>query len=36
MLLAGAIPTALLAVATDLFVAQLQHWLVPRGVSPQR
>jgi osmoprotectant transport system permease protein len=36
MLLAGAIPTALLAVATDLFVAQMQHWLVPRGVSPQR
>lgn len=36
MLLAGAVPTALLAVATDLFVAQIQHWLVPRGVSPQR
>ncbi|MBB5398056.1 osmoprotectant transport system permease protein [Paraburkholderia youngii] len=36
MLLAGAIPTALLAVATDLFVAQIQHWIVPRGVSPQR
>ncbi|WP_313955596.1 ABC transporter permease [Paraburkholderia sp. BCC1886] len=36
MLLAGAIPTALLAVATDLFVAQLQQRLVPRGVNPTR
>lgn len=36
MLLAGAVPTALLAVFTDLFVAQMQHWLVPRGVIPNR
>jgi osmoprotectant transport system permease protein len=36
MLLAGAIPTALLAIATDAAVAQLQYRLVPRGVNPQR
>jgi len=34
MLLAGAIPTALLAVLTDFVVARLQIWVVPRGISP--
>lgn len=36
MLLAGAVPTALLAVLTDAFVGQLQRRLVSRGVNPQR
>jgi osmoprotectant transport system permease protein len=36
MLLAGAIPTALLAVATDFAVGTAQYWLVPRGVNPLR
>ena len=36
MLLAGAIPTALLAVAVDWLVGQAQFWLVPRGVNPLR
>jgi osmoprotectant transport system permease protein len=36
MLLAGAIPTAALAIATDMLVAQMQLRLVPRGVNPQR
>ncbi|GAB3627491.1 ABC transporter permease [Pandoraea terrae] len=36
MLLAGAIPTALLAIFTDAFVGQLQRRLVSRGVNPQR
>ena len=36
MLLAGAIPTALLAVIIDLLVGQCQYWLVPRGVNPLR
>ncbi|WP_349371237.1 ABC transporter permease [Salinarimonas sp.] len=36
MLLAGAIPTALLAVCVDLAVGQAQLWLVPRGVNPLR
>jgi len=35
MLLAGAIPTALLAIFTDAFVGQLQRRLVSRGVNPQ-
>lgn len=35
MLLAGAVPTALLAILTDACVAQLQRMLVSRGVSPQ-
>jgi len=34
MLLAGALPTALLAVLTDFVVARLQIWVVPRGISP--
>jgi len=36
MMLAGAIPTALLAVAVDFVFGQAQYWLVPRGVNPQR
>ncbi|SIT40861.1 Carnitine transport permease protein OpuCD [Paraburkholderia piptadeniae] len=36
MLLAGAIPTALLAILTDLLVGQMQAHLVSRGVNPQR
>ena len=34
MMLAGAIPTALLAVAVDFLFGQAQYWLVPRGVNP--
>lgn len=36
MLLAGAVPTALLAVFVDFAVGQCQFWLVPRGVNPLR
>jgi osmoprotectant transport system permease protein len=36
MLLAGAIPTALLAVFVDFAIGQMQFWLVPRGVNPLR
>jgi osmoprotectant transport system permease protein len=36
LLLAGAIPTALLAVAVDFLGGQMQYWLVPRGVNPLR
>jgi osmoprotectant transport system permease protein len=36
MLLAGAIPTALLAVAVDFLIGQIQFWFVPRGVNPLR
>jgi osmoprotectant transport system permease protein len=36
MLLAGAIPTALLAVAVDLLVGAFQYVAVPRGVNPLR
>jgi len=36
MLLAGAVPTALLAILTDMLVAHMQYRLVPRGVNPQR
>ncbi|AOO82858.1 ABC transporter permease [Bosea vaviloviae] len=36
MLLAGAIPTALLAVTVDFLVGQIQFWLVPKGVNPLR
>ena len=36
MMLAGAIPTALLAVIVDLVLSQLQYWLIPRGVNPLR
>jgi osmoprotectant transport system permease protein len=36
MLLAGAIPTGVLAILIDLLVGQCQYWLVPRGVNPLR
>ncbi len=36
MMLAGAIPTALLAVVVDFLFGQAQYWLVPRGVNPLR
>jgi len=36
MLLAGAIPTALLAVFVDFLIGQIQFWLVPKGVNPLR
>jgi len=36
MMLAGAIPTALLAVAVDFLFGQAQYWFVPRGVNPLR
>ena len=36
MMLAGAIPTALLAVTVDFLFGQAQYWLVPRGVNPLR
>jgi osmoprotectant transport system permease protein len=35
-MLAGAIPTALLAVLIDFIMAQLQFWTIPRGVNPLR
>jgi osmoprotectant transport system permease protein len=36
MMLAGAIPTALIAIAVDFLVGQLQLWTIPRGVNPLR
>ena len=36
MMLAGAIPTALLAVLVDFAVGALAFWVVPRGVNPLR
>ncbi len=36
MMLAGAIPTALLAVLVDFAVGAISFWLVPRGVNPLR
>jgi osmoprotectant transport system permease protein len=36
MLLAGAIPTAILAILVDYLVGQCQYWLIPRGVNPLR
>lgn len=36
MLLAGAIPTALLAILVDFALGQCQYWLIPRGVNPLR
>jgi osmoprotectant transport system permease protein len=36
MLLAGAIPTGILAIIIDLLVGQCQFWLIPRGVNPLR
>ncbi|HEV2677528.1 MAG TPA: ABC transporter permease [Aliidongia sp.] len=35
-LLAGAIPTALIAILVDFLVGQGQFWLIPRGVNPLR
>ncbi|WP_280563966.1 MULTISPECIES: ABC transporter permease [unclassified Chromohalobacter] len=36
MMLSGAIPTALLAVAVDILIAIIAFLLVPRGVNPSR
>lgn len=36
MLLAGAIPTAMLAVLVDFIISQIQYWLIPLGVNPLR
>jgi osmoprotectant transport system permease protein len=36
MLLAGAIPTALVAILVDFVVGQAQYWLIPRGINPLR
>ncbi|XWN33887.1 MAG: ABC transporter permease [Devosia sp.] len=36
MMLAGAIPTALLAVLVDFILSQAQYWFIPRGVNPLR
>ncbi len=36
MMLAGAIPTALLAVLVDFAVGAIAYWVVPRGVNPLR
>ena len=36
LMLAGAIPTALLAVLVDFAVGALAFWVVPRGVNPLR
>lgn len=36
IMLAGAIPTALIAIAVDFLAEQLQFWTIPRGVNPLR
>ncbi len=36
IMLAGAIPTALLAILADFIMGQLQLWTIPRGVNPMR
>ena len=36
MMLAGAIPTALLAVGVDFLLGQAQYHLIPRGINPVR
>lgn len=36
MMLAGAIPTAALAVIVDIAVGAIAYWVVPRGVNPLR
>jgi osmoprotectant transport system permease protein len=36
MMLAGAIPTALLAIFVDFVAGQMQLWTIPRGVNPLR
>jgi ABC-type proline/glycine betaine transport system permease subunit len=35
MMLAGAIPTAMLAVATDFVIALVARIVVPQGVMPE-
>jgi osmoprotectant transport system permease protein len=35
-MLAGAIPTALLAIFADFVMGQIQLWTIPRGVNPLR
>ena len=36
MMLAGAIPTAIIAVFLDFLLGQFQYWLIPKGVNPLR
>ena len=36
MMLAGAIPTAIIAILVDFLMGQLQMWTIPRGVNPLR
>ncbi len=36
LMLAGAIPTALMAILIDMMIAALQFWTIPRGVNPLR
>ena len=36
MMIAGAIPVALLAIATDFLVGTVQYFAVPKGVNPNR
>jgi osmoprotectant transport system permease protein len=36
MLLAGAVPTAMLAMLADFLLGRAQYWLIPRGVNPLR
>lgn len=36
MILAGAIPTALIAVATDFVFSRIQYYAVPKGINPLR
>lgn len=36
MMMAGAIPTAIIAVAVDFLIGQMQYRLIPRGINPLR
>ena len=36
IMLAGAIPTAILAILADFIMGQIQLWAIPRGVNPLR
>jgi len=36
MMLSGAIPTALLAIVVDIFIASIAFLIIPRGVNPDR
>lgn len=36
IMLAGAIPTAILAILADFIMSQIQLWMIPRGVNPLR